>query len=852
MGKIRVNYKSDLPPVQVKFKINDAVVDVPDHDFIIRFFVEGSPGTSFVCSYKDGEYVNCQQVSQDTLVCYVDNHHFGCGRLCCEFIDLTKDRHYEDGVMKTVTPSTLDVVLVDGVGDDSVEVLNAIFKFEPNEIENIVVNESQEDGGTNTITITQTNGEVVEFGVKNGKTGAKGDTGAYRVAGEVVAPDFAIVNDLTTGGTTDALSAEMGKVLGGEIDSIFNEVSETIPFTVSGTYIDNIGRQLSMGESKFLTTSKIAIPEHCDRVRVITRATTTMCAIAFFESVYVRPEDEGWLIVGEGNFLKEYDVPIPEGANYVAASSYDLAGVHDGVSCVCYNSKNIPQLLSRIDEVEERVDTLEKKPDALKALNPLNIELTETGYYDESTGGPNSNTKGAHSELVDIRGYERCMFYGNISGHVLVFFNSNEERLTNLDVTITSTTQQTVNLSAKIEGGAVYMAFNCYNAYSDFSSYWCKVDVQSALTDKVATLEEQVNTLIPSFKKIELAVSGQFIDVNGHVVAHEEASKHTGRVNIEDSYDRVRVQTCVYSTMCAIAWYDNNGAFISESAVIPSAQISHSTQVWDVAIPPTAKYFISCTHIKESYKCIMYDSTRWKDEWIDGVLVLGDSISDNGLQINTSNGASTTYKLHGTAGSRGGRWQIDLAANLCIKDLRSYAASGGHWCDFTGATSRQQLSEQISLAIADSINPNGIFLRDLFSPDIIIIALGTNDAYFISQGDTEMGSVASAMSKSFDSLDATIFCDAVRKWLETLRTKWPTAKIYCSLPLQRQGNANNVILSMISPMAELCRNYGVRVINSTYESGICQSNFNYTLADGLHPNLDGQAMLADTILRQVR
>lgn len=660
-----------------------------------------------------------------------------------------------------------------------------------------------------------------------------------------------IVNDLTTGGETDALSAEMGKVLGSEIDSIFNEVSVTIPFTVSGIYIDNIGIQHDMGSSFFLTTSKIAIPEHCDRVRVIARATTTMCAIAFFESVYVRPEDEGWLIVGEGQILKEYDVPIPEGANYVVASSYDPTGVHDGVSCVCYNSKNIPQLLSRIEEVEERVDALEKKPNALKALNPLNIELTETGYY-ESTGGPNSNTKGAHSELVDIRGYERCMFYGNISGRVLVFFDSNEERLTNLDVTISSTTQQTVNLSAKIDGGAVYMAFNCYNPYSDFSSYWCKVDVQSALTDKVATLEEQVNTLIPSFKKIELTVSGQYIDVNGHTVAHVEASKHTGRVNIEDSYDRVRVQTCVYSSMCAIAWYDNNGAFISESAVIPSAQISHSTQVWDVAIPPTAKYFISCTHIKESYKCIMYDSTRWEDEWIDGVLVLGDSISDNGLQINTSNGTSTTYKLQSTAENRGGRWQIDLAANLCIKDLRSYAASGGHWCDFTGATSRQQLSEQISLAIADSTNPNGIFLRDLFSPNIIIIALGTNDAHFISQGVTEMGSVTSAMSKSFDSLDATIFCDAVRKWLETLRTEWPTAKIYCSLPLQRQSNANDVILSMTSPMTELCRNYGVRVINSTYESGICQSNFSSTLADGLHPNLDGQAMLADTILRQVR
>lgn len=174
MSKIRVNYKSDLPPVAVKFKINGSVVDVPDHDFIIRFFVDGAPGTSFECAHKGDEYINCAKTADDTLTCYINNHKFGCGRVCCEFIDLSADSRYGDKVLKTVTPSCLDVVLVEGAGDDNIEILDVIFGYEINEIANITAEESEEDGGTNVITITETNGEELSFGVKNGHTGNDG------------------------------------------------------------------------------------------------------------------------------------------------------------------------------------------------------------------------------------------------------------------------------------------------------------------------------------------------------------------------------------------------------------------------------------------------------------------------------------------------------------------------------------------------------------------------------------------------------------------------------------------------------------------------------------------------------
>lgn len=256
MAKIRVNYKSDLPPIAVKFKINGTVVDVPDHDFSIRFFVDGSPGTSFACSYKDGEFVNCAKTSTDTLTCYIDNHKFGCGRLCCEFIDLSADNRYQDKVLKTVTPSCLDVALVEGAGDSGVEVLNVVFGYEINEIDNISVQESQEDGGINVVTITETNGQVVNFNVKNG---AKGSTGvgksAYQSyvdttadvpvktesewidslhgANGVHEDDVTIADNLTTDDPLQVLSAKQGKVIGNML--MTTSEAEGAETTMSGT-----------------------------------------------------------------------------------------------------------------------------------------------------------------------------------------------------------------------------------------------------------------------------------------------------------------------------------------------------------------------------------------------------------------------------------------------------------------------------------------------------------------------------------------------------------------------------------------------------------------------------------------
>ena len=120
MSKTRVNYKSDLPPVEVSFSLGRVAIPVPANiDFALRFFVDGSPGESYMCGRKDGHYYNCEQTDTYTVTCYIDHHRLGCGRLCVEFISFVPNEKYSDGTKKTVTPSRLNIVLVDGPGDES-------------------------------------------------------------------------------------------------------------------------------------------------------------------------------------------------------------------------------------------------------------------------------------------------------------------------------------------------------------------------------------------------------------------------------------------------------------------------------------------------------------------------------------------------------------------------------------------------------------------------------------------------------------------------------------------------------------------------------------------------------------
>jgi len=86
---------------------------------------------------------------------------------------------------------------------------------------------SEESGGVNVITVTTSDGATTDFQVRNGMrgaTGPKGDQGNSGYSG--AAGELKVVNNLYEGGEESALTAEMGKFIKENVQTIFDALGE--------------------------------------------------------------------------------------------------------------------------------------------------------------------------------------------------------------------------------------------------------------------------------------------------------------------------------------------------------------------------------------------------------------------------------------------------------------------------------------------------------------------------------------------------------------------------------------------------------------------------------------------------
>ncbi len=479
MSKIRVNYKSDLPPVAVKFKINGSVVDVPDHDFIIRFFVDGAPGASFECAHKGDEYINCTKTAADTLTCYINNHRFGCGRLCCEFIDLSADSRYSDKVLKTVTPSCLDVVLVEGVGDDNIEVLNIIFGYKINEIAEIAAVESQEDGGINNITITQTNNEEISFGIKNGTKGSTGKS-AYQsyvdtttdvpvlsesewvdsLHGEngVHEDDVTIADNLTTDDPLQVLSAKQGKKLK---EYIFTSHSDALDGTrVQLKKIDSSGAFVT-GQTGYGFTTEINLTSSIKKVHIYGNcAGYNKAAYAFYNNGEL--VEKGQSFSKDGDIDVDATVNVPTGSTTLILSNN--AGSDDSMFAAwIYEANNFDTIDDEIDIIQENIGSIEETLDSIET----NIETQLYEYARKNRtklGGDgsiieNGEAYGNIRYLSLTESVEKVHIWGDCTGYFrsgYAFFDD-EDALLLKGASFQGDGSLTVNEYVNVPSGAAYL-----------------------------------------------------------------------------------------------------------------------------------------------------------------------------------------------------------------------------------------------------------------------------------------------------------------------------------------------------------------------------------------------------------
>lgn len=394
--------------------------------------------------------------------------------------------------------------------------------------------------------------------------------------------------------------------------------------------------------------------------------------------------------------------------------------------------------------------------------------------------------------------------------------------------------------------------------------------------EQVAENSEQIR-----YYDIPLIDSGFVTSTPEGVLAVTDNAKNSGHVKIEN-ITRIRGRVYVGSTAYAIAFYDKDGKFLKDISLLAVAGKNTEFDV-DVTAPEYAEAhtfivsFYGAVKGYESYYCIAYSDGSLSanvnlDNYICGsqqginLLIFGDSITDNANIVEGADGTTSyenkRYALQ-YAGVYYNLWPGMIADYIKCTDLRNYALSGASYCDKqrTSGKERQNLSHQITLAIKD-IPPRGVFpSTGDFRPDIIIFALGVNDAkptdtYAEAMSKTVLDANGDyAIDATLANLDCAKFNQAARSAFMRVKMQWPNARMLCLLPAQNTSR-EQVEEGVNNDLAKMAKRYGCEILDMS-QCGIVRdfekkSAAGTLLKDGLHPTPEGQNLYAKVIVAKVK
>lgn len=184
-------------------------------------------------------------------------------------------------------------------------------------------------------------------------------------------------------------------------------------------------------------------------------------------------------------------------------------------------------------------------------------------------------------------------------------------------------------------------------------------------------------------------------------------------------------------------------------------------------------------------------------------------------------------------------WPTYAKDQLKISVYRNYAKSGAAFREYGQTNVWQMMSHQVNTAITNAE-----------TPDIIVVAMGTNDG-LVSLGDYE-----TAMSKAtLDDLDRSKTLEAARWAFWTIKKNFPSAVCFYANPLQRASADSTELSPLIDGLSKMALRYGFTLIDQHHESGIIRDletgSQHLYLADGLHPNTAGRILQANYIVSKI-
>lgn len=223
-------------------------------------------------------------------------------------------------------------------------------------------------------------------------------------------------------------------------------------------------------------------------------------------------------------------------------------------------------------------------------------------------------------------------------------------------------------------------------------------------------------------------------------------------------------------------------------------------------------------------------SSAIKDWAQKKILLFGDSITETS-NVEAGIYDSLAYRQN---------WLLYAFAMLEIQSFQNFARSGASYREYVGQLDWQKISHQVGVAISTG-----------FTPDIVVIACGTND------GVSNLGDYDTAMSKNIVDLDMSLTAEALRKNLYTISQAYPNAKLFSCLPLQRADVETSTRQPLLDLIRKMSGRYGFTVIDCHNETGIVKDfevwgSNGRDLSDGLHPKTSGQIKQAKLISAKIK
>ena len=107
-----IYYRNDFAVEVELFNLEGVKVSPPEWQWSIEF---SDSRKKYVCSLEKG---NAEVMDDGSVMCYLDNHNFYCGRLSCKFKEQIPNLSYLDGFQRVIRPTDIDVELWDKPSDN--------------------------------------------------------------------------------------------------------------------------------------------------------------------------------------------------------------------------------------------------------------------------------------------------------------------------------------------------------------------------------------------------------------------------------------------------------------------------------------------------------------------------------------------------------------------------------------------------------------------------------------------------------------------------------------------------------------------------------------------------------------